>query len=95
MFMSQKTYSGLRTAMEEEMLALDTWDLVQLLFRKSIVRCRWVYTVKVNPDGSIGHLKVKLVAKGYSQTCGVDFGDLFSCCQNNLSSISYHFYCFK
>ncbi|RVW48779.1 Retrovirus-related Pol polyprotein from transposon RE1 [Vitis vinifera] len=42
--------------MVDEMAALhsnDTWDLVVLPSGKSIVGCRWVYTVKVDPDGQI------------------------------------------
>ena len=38
----------------DEMAALhsnDTWDLVVLPSGKSTVGCRWVYVVKVGPDG--------------------------------------------
>ncbi|RVW12315.1 Retrovirus-related Pol polyprotein from transposon RE2 [Vitis vinifera] len=31
------------------------------------VGCRWVYTVKVGPDGQVDRLKALLVAKGYTQ----------------------------
>ena len=37
-----------------------------------------MFTVKVNPDGSIARLKARLVAKGYAQTYGVDYSDTFS-----------------
>ena len=56
--------------MVEEMDALysnDTWELVALPPGKSPIGCRWVYTVKVGPDGKIDRLKVCLVAKGYTQ----------------------------
>lgn len=55
-----------------------TWDLVSLPSGKSIVGCRWVYTVKNLLDGSIEHLKARLVAKGYTQTYGVDYYKTFS-----------------
>jgi hypothetical protein len=45
---------------------------------KKAVGCKWVFTVKVNPDGSIARLKARLVAKGYAQTYGVDYSDTFS-----------------
>ena len=45
---------------------------------KKAIGCRWVFTVKVNPDGSIARLKARLVAKGYAQTYGVDYSDTFS-----------------
>ncbi|KAL6343109.1 hypothetical protein AAG906_018947 [Vitis piasezkii] len=55
---------------KDEMVALhsnDTWDLVVLPSGKFIVGCRWVYTVKVGPDGQVDRLKARLVAKGYTQ----------------------------
>ncbi|RVW86900.1 Retrovirus-related Pol polyprotein from transposon RE1 [Vitis vinifera] len=59
-----------RQAMVDEMAALhsnDTWDLVVLPSGKSTVGCRWVYIVKVGPDGQVDRLKAHLVAKGYTQ----------------------------
>jgi len=42
--------------MIDEMCALqsnDTWELVSLPLGKSVVSCRWLYTVKVGSDGKI------------------------------------------
>ena len=67
--------------MEEEMTALHhngTWDLVPLPSRKRTIGCRWVYTVKFHPDGYVERLKVRLVAKGFTQTYGVDYKETFS-----------------
>ena len=63
------------------MMALDTngtWELMSLPPRKWAIGCKWVFAVKVNPDGSIARLKARLVAKGYAQTYGVDYSDTFS-----------------
>ena len=67
--------------MVDEIAALHsngTWDLVSLPPGKSTVGCRWVYTVKVGPDGQVDRLKARLVAKGYTQIYGCDYGDTFS-----------------
>ncbi len=68
-------------AMDEEMVALDvnvTWELVALLEDKKAIRCKWVYKVKHNVDGSVSIYKAKLVAKGYAQTYGIDYEETYS-----------------
>ena len=72
---------GWQQAMVDEMVALhstSTWDLVVLPSGKSPVGCRWVYTIKVGPGGQVDRLKVHLLAKGYTQVYGSDYGDTFS-----------------
>jgi len=67
--------------MTDELSALHncgTWELVPLLSGKSIVGCRWVFAIKVGPDGTIDRLKARLVAKGYTQVFGLNYGDTFS-----------------
>ncbi|RVW29613.1 Retrovirus-related Pol polyprotein from transposon TNT 1-94 [Vitis vinifera] len=75
------SHPGWRQAMVDEMAALHsngTWDLVVLPSGKSTIGCRWVYAVKVGPDGQVDRLKACLVAKGYTQVYGSDYGDTFS-----------------
>lgn len=55
-----------------------TGNLVDLPNGKKSVRCKWVFTIKVNPDGSLARLKARLVAKGYDQTYGMDYLDILS-----------------
>ena len=68
-------------AIEEEMKALqknDTWALVPLPERKKTVGCRWVFSIKHKTDGSVEKYKARHVAKGYTQTYGVDYQETFS-----------------
>ena len=55
-----------------------TWDLVEATRQMNGVGCRWVFTIKYNPDGSIDRYKARIVAKGFHQQPGVDYNDTFS-----------------
>ena len=46
--------------------------------RKKAVRCKWVYNVKLNPNGFLACLKARLVAKGYSHVYRLDYVDTTS-----------------
>ena len=75
------SHPGWKQAMVEKMADLHstgTWDLVSLLANKSPVGCRWVYTVKIGPDGGVDRLKAFLIVKGYTQIYGSDYYDTFS-----------------
>ena len=68
-------------AMDEEMRALlqnHTWDIVNLPKGKKPVNCRWVYTLKCKSDVSLDRYKARLVARGYTQTFGVDYQETFA-----------------
>lgn len=43
-----------------------------------MIGCRWVYKVKHSSNGKIERFKSQLVAKDYSQTCGIDYEKTFS-----------------
>ena len=67
--------------MKTEMEALEknaTWELVTLLDGKSIVGCRWVFTVKHKANESVERYKASLVAKGYTKSFGVDYQETFA-----------------
>ncbi|XP_043725671.1 uncharacterized protein LOC122672240 [Telopea speciosissima] len=68
-------------AMKDELQALNrnhTWELVRLPTGKHTVGCRWIYKIKYNSDGSVERYKAWLVAKGYTQTYGVDYRETFA-----------------
>ena len=67
--------------MDAEITALSDsgiWELTPLPPGKSVVGCRWIYTVKFLLDGSVERLKAHFVAKGYTQIYGLDFSETFS-----------------
>lgn len=70
-----------REAMSLEIKALKqnrTWSLVPLPPHKKPIGCKWVYKIKLHPDGSVERYKAHLVAKGYSQIEGVDYRETFA-----------------
>lgn len=61
-----------RDAMSDEYNALlnsHTWDLVPHHPFMNLVGCKWVFSLKVKSDGSIGHYKDRLVAQGRAHAC--------------------------
>ncbi|KAA0047603.1 ty3-gypsy retrotransposon protein [Cucumis melo var. makuwa] len=75
------SHSGWLNATIKEVNALNdngTWDLMILPTEKKTIGCKWVFAIKVNPDGSIARLKASLMAKGYAQTHGIDYFDTLS-----------------
>ncbi|KAK8934710.1 hypothetical protein KSP39_PZI014426 [Platanthera zijinensis] len=70
-----------KETMVEEMQALEknhTWDLVLLPYGKKVVGCKWVFSVKQNPQGVVERCKARLVARGYTQTHGIDYQETFA-----------------
>jgi len=66
--------------MDEKMEALtsrETWKLVIAPTDTVIVDCRWVFALKYQLDGSVDRYKANLVAKGYTQTYGIDYFETF------------------
>ena len=70
-----------RQAMHDELQALDenkTWSIVSLPKGKKVVGSRWIYKTKFHSDGSIERHKARLVARGFTQTFGVDYKETFA-----------------
>ncbi|GJU47370.1 retrotransposon protein, putative, ty1-copia subclass [Tanacetum coccineum] len=54
------------------------WYLVDLPSNGRIVGCKWLFKKKTDMDGNVHTFKACLVAKGFTQTYGVDYGETFS-----------------
>ena len=68
-------------AMEEELRALNdngTWSIVQLPAGKKAVGSKWIFKTKFKSDGSVERHKARLVARGFTQTYGVDYKETFA-----------------
>lgn len=70
-----------KEAMVEELKAIErnlTWCLTQLPPNKHQIAVKWVYKLKLNPDGSIAKHKARLVAKYFLQRVGLDCSEVFT-----------------
>ena len=67
-----------KKAMERELHSIesnDTWDLVPRPAKWKVIGVTWIFKTKSHSNGTLDKLKARLVARGFSQRPGVDFGD--------------------
>jgi len=70
-----------RRAMVEEIQSIEknqTWELVNLPDKKRKIDVKWVFKVKLNPDGQVSKHKARLVARGFLQKQGIDYNEVFT-----------------
>ncbi|CAN1152028.1 Retrovirus-related Pol polyprotein from transposon TNT 1-94, partial [Linum perenne] len=70
-----------REAVRDEIQALEknnTWSLVMLPPGKKTVDCKWIFSIKYKADGSIERFKARLVARGFTQSYGIDYEETFA-----------------
>jgi hypothetical protein len=56
----------------------ETWDLFKLPIGRNHVGRKWVFKKKMNVTGQVEKFKARLMAKGYFQVEGLNFGEIFS-----------------
>ncbi|GAU31071.1 hypothetical protein TSUD_322080 [Trifolium subterraneum] len=70
-----------RCAMKEELDSIEsnqTWELVDLPQNKRAIDVKWVYKLKMNSKGEVTRHKARLVARGFLQREGIDYGEVFA-----------------
>ena len=68
-------------AMETEMQAIrenNTWELVDLPHDSKPIYSKWVFKLKRDSEGKVNTFKARLVARGFSQVQGVDYGETYA-----------------
>ncbi|GJU68951.1 retrotransposon protein, putative, ty1-copia subclass [Tanacetum coccineum] len=68
-------------AMNTEMQSMkdnQVWILIKLPLNGRTVRSKWIFKKKIDMDANVHTFKAHLVAKGYTQIYGVDYGETFS-----------------
>ncbi|UYV77939.1 hypothetical protein LAZ67_15002938 [Cordylochernes scorpioides] len=70
-----------KEAMEEEFHSLtshNVWTLVPKPENENLIKGKWIFNIKMNPDGSIDKRKARFVAMGHNQKPGVDYEESFA-----------------
>lgn len=69
-----------KEAMDSKIISMyknQVWNLVDNILGRKTVRCKWIFKKKTNMDGNVHTYKVRLVAKGFTQTPGGDYEETF------------------
>jgi hypothetical protein len=69
------------SAMKEDLDSIEsnqTWELVDLPHKKKAIDVKWVYKLKMNSKGKVTRHKARLVARGFLQKEGIDYGEVFA-----------------
>ncbi|UYV66971.1 hypothetical protein LAZ67_4003493 [Cordylochernes scorpioides] len=70
-----------KEALEEEFHSItshNVWTLVPKPENENLIKGKWIFNIKMNPDGSIDKRKARFVAMGHNQKLGVDYEESFA-----------------
>ncbi|RVW64174.1 Retrovirus-related Pol polyprotein from transposon RE1 [Vitis vinifera] len=70
-----------KKVVQDEIDALEkngTWTITDLPVGKRLVGCKWIFTIKYKADGSVERFKARLVARGFTQSYGIDYQETFA-----------------
>jgi len=68
-------------AMNEEYKSMQdnqVWDLVLLPEGKKPIGCKWIFKTKRDSKDNVERYKARLIAKGFTQSAGINFTETFS-----------------
>lgn len=70
-----------RQAMDEELASMkkhDVWDIIPRPKDKKVIKNKWIFNIKENPNGKQRRYKARLVALGCEQRPGLDYEKTFA-----------------
>jgi hypothetical protein len=72
---------GQKDAMKKEIESITknhTWEIVDRPIDKISIIRKWIYEIKRDSSREVKKLKARIVARGFQQTQGIDFTDIFT-----------------
>ena len=70
-----------KAAMQREydsLMTNEVWSLVSRPMERQPITVKWHFAVKVNEDGKVTKYKARFVARGFTQTPGLDYHETYS-----------------
>ena len=62
----------------EQFVHQNIFDMVPKPEDCKVVDCKWVFKMKLGPNGQVECYKARLVAKGFFQVEGINFNEMYS-----------------